>query len=181
MRELHARVDERLSPNPDERLDLLLAMNDADLLELLAVCVGASIDARISQPTERTKARGIAEAVELNMSAHWSATASTYFGHVTKKLILEAVGEFSPDSVNRLSALKRKDMAEEAERLARGTGWLPPPLRRPLRQHAIQRGTSSSSADDAIDGISCGHADDADVAVADDKLEGDREAEREAA
>src|SRR5690606_5006199 len=31
MLDLHARAEERLSPNPDERLDQLLAMNDADL------------------------------------------------------------------------------------------------------------------------------------------------------
>jgi len=85
----------------------------------------------------------------------------------------------SPD--NRLSALKRKDMAEEADRLAHGTGWLPPALRRPLRQHANHRAKPSSSADDASGGISREYADDADVAVADDKLDAEHQSEREAA
>ena len=113
------------------------------------------------------------------MSAHWSATTETYFGHVTKKFILEAVPEFAPEHVNRLTALKRKDMAEEAGRLAHGKGWLPPALRRPLRQHAPQRVKPSSN--EASDGISCQHPDDADVAVADDKLDAERDSEREAA
>jgi len=91
-----------------------------------------------------------------------------------------AVGEFSTEHVNRLAALKIKDMAEEAERLARGTGWLPPLMRRPLRQHADENGKPSSAADDASDGI-CEHADDDDVPVADDGLGGEHEAEREAA
>jgi ParB family chromosome partitioning protein len=40
-------------------------------------------------------------------------------------VILEAVGEFAPESVTRLAKLKKADIASEAERLADGTGWMP--------------------------------------------------------
>ncbi len=40
-------------------------------------------------------------------------------------MILQAVGEFAPESVHRLAKLKKADIASEAERLAGGTGWMP--------------------------------------------------------
>lgn len=59
------------------------------------------------------------------MAAWWQPTADGYFQHVLKAAILEAVGEFAPESVNRLAKLKKADIASEAERLADGTGWMP--------------------------------------------------------
>ena len=40
-------------------------------------------------------------------------------------MILDAVGEFAPESVHRLAKLKKADIASEAERLADDTGWMP--------------------------------------------------------
>ena len=40
-------------------------------------------------------------------------------------MVLQAVGEFAPESVNRLAKLKKADIASEAERLAKGTAWMP--------------------------------------------------------
>src|SRR3546814_5747050 len=45
--------------------------------------------------------------------------------HVSKAVILDAVGEYAPEHVNRLAKLKKADIASEAERLADGTGWMP--------------------------------------------------------
>ena len=59
------------------------------------------------------------------MAARWKPSAEGYFKHVSKAVILEAVGEFAPDSVTRLAKLKKADIASEAERLADGTGWMP--------------------------------------------------------
>ena len=59
------------------------------------------------------------------MAAWWQPTAEGYFKHVSKAVILQAVGEFAPHSVNRLAKLKKADIASEAERLADGTGWMP--------------------------------------------------------
>src|SRR3546814_1841384 len=59
------------------------------------------------------------------MAAWWKPTAEGYFKHVSKAVILDAVGEYAPEQVNRLAKLKKADIASEAERLADGTGWMP--------------------------------------------------------
>ena len=59
------------------------------------------------------------------MAAWWKPSAEGYFKHVSKAVILDAVCDFAPDSVNRLGKLKKADIASEAERLADGTGWMP--------------------------------------------------------
>jgi ParB family chromosome partitioning protein len=59
------------------------------------------------------------------MAAWWKPTAEGYFNHVSKAVILEAVQQFAPEQVTRLSTLKKADIASEAERLADGTGWMP--------------------------------------------------------
>lgn len=41
-----------------------------------------------------------------------------YFTRVPKAVILDAVGEYAPESVNRLAKLKKADIVREAERLA---------------------------------------------------------------
>src|SRR5256885_17238666 len=59
------------------------------------------------------------------MAAWWQPTAEGYFKHVPKAAVLQAVGEFAPESVNRLAKLKKADIAREAERLVNGKGWMP--------------------------------------------------------
>ncbi len=67
----------------------------------------------------------LAQAVGLDMAGWWKPTAEGYFNHVSKAVILEAVQQFAPSHVTRLSKLKKTDIASEAERLAEGTGWMP--------------------------------------------------------
>ena len=59
------------------------------------------------------------------MAAWWTPTADSYFNHVSKAVILDAVQRFAPSHVTRLSKCKKADLASEAERLAQGTGWMP--------------------------------------------------------
>lgn len=64
------------------------------------------------------------------MAAFWSPTADSYFGRVTKALILDAVREaVSPDAAARIAGLKKAEMARAAERLMQGKRWLPEILR----------------------------------------------------
>ena len=68
----------------------------------------------------------LAEAVSLDMTAHWRPTARTYFGRVTKSHILDAVREaVSIEAADRMADMKKQDMAEAAEQLVVATGWLP--------------------------------------------------------
>src|SRR3546814_1312514 len=67
----------------------------------------------------------LAQAVGLDMAAWWKPTAEGYFRHIAKPAILEAVSQYAPAHVTRLSKLKKGDIASEAERLAEGSGWMP--------------------------------------------------------
>jgi ParB family chromosome partitioning protein len=64
------------------------------------------------------------------MTGTWSATASSYFSRVSKARVLDAVTEaVNPEEAGRIAGLRKTDMAEAAERLVEGKGWLPVPLR----------------------------------------------------
>ena len=103
----------------------LLAMEQGELVKLLAVCVAGAVDVVMLRATVQQPGEELAQAVGLDMAAWWKPTAEGYFKHVPKATVLQAVGEFAPESVHRLAKLKKADIASEAERLAKGTGWMP--------------------------------------------------------
>lgn len=77
-----------------------------------------------------TVARALASALALDMTAHWTPTARSYLGRVTKAHILAAVREaVGEEAVDRIAGMKKQAMAEAAEQLLAGTGWLPTVLR----------------------------------------------------
>jgi ParB family transcriptional regulator, chromosome partitioning protein len=79
----------------------------------------------------------LAAAVGLDMGvAGWAATADSYLGRVTTR-ILEAVREAKGDkAAGRISGLKKPDLVVAAEELLAGTGWLPEVLRTPTLMRA---------------------------------------------
>lgn len=116
----------KLPKEPAKLYAALLKMSVEDLNKLLAVCVSFTVEAVTSNPTEGDSGADIlAKTCKLDMRKGWEATAESYFKHVPKPLILAAVGEFAPDQVPRLADLKKSDLASEAEKLAKGKGWLP--------------------------------------------------------
>ncbi|CUJ52913.1 ParB/RepB/Spo0J family partition protein [Achromobacter xylosoxidans] len=113
---------------PEDSADLfaaLLAMEQGELVKLLAVCVAPAVDVVTPRATPEQPGAELAQAVGLDMAAWWQPTAESYFKHVSKAVILDAVGQYAPAHVNRLAKLKKADIASEAERLASGTGWMP--------------------------------------------------------
>ena len=74
----------------------------------------------------------VAQAVDLDMvEAGWEPTADTYLNRVPKDRILEAVREAKGEGTAQLlDHLKKGEMATEAERLLKGSGWLPEVFRR---------------------------------------------------
>ncbi|GAO23994.1 TPA: ParB/RepB/Spo0J family partition protein [Burkholderia contaminans] len=125
LREMQEVWRERLPQDSAELFTALLAMEQAELMALLAVCVASTVDVVTPRAVPHQPGAELAQAVELDMAAWWKPTAEGYFKHVSKAVILQAVGEFAPHSVNRLAKLKKADIASEAERLADGTGWMP--------------------------------------------------------
>ncbi|MBX3477296.1 MAG: ParB/RepB/Spo0J family partition protein [Brevundimonas sp.] len=122
---------------PEEARDLwavLSPMAPSDLLDLMACCAGVGLyavrDPHDRKPDALAHAETLATATGLDMTGTWSATAASYFSRVSKARVLEAVTEATtPEEAGRIAGFKKGDMAEAAERLVEGRGWLPPVLR----------------------------------------------------
>ena len=125
---------------PREATDLwaALAASDGDTrLRLFAHCIGLSVNAVHDPYTRRPRALAhadvLAQAVDLDMAAaEWTPTVDSYLGRVTKARILQAVREAKGEHAAQLiDHLKKGEMAERAQELLAGSGWLPEPLRTP--------------------------------------------------
>ena len=139
LRELQQAWGEKLPENSAELFAVLLAMEQCELVKLLAVCVASTVDAVTPRATLHRPGEELAQAVGLDMAAWWKPTAEGYFKHVSKVVVLDAVGEFAPEHVNRLAKLKKADIASEAERLADGMGWMPAFFKTEGPQDAAQK------------------------------------------
>jgi len=130
-------------------------LDHASLMALLAHCASLTVNA-VKLPWESNRRRAhetadkLARAVALDMTAHWTPTVRAYLGRVTKAHILAAVREALDDeAAERIADLKKQAMAETAEQLLAGTGWLPPVLRtaRPAWLADEQSGAFATEAD----------------------------------
>lgn len=101
---------------------------------LFAHCVALTVNA-VKLPWERrpralATADRLAEAVTLDMTGYWRPTVRSYLGRVTKARVLEAVREaVSCEAAERMTQMKKAEMAKAAEQLLAATGWLPSLLR----------------------------------------------------
>jgi len=127
----------RLPQEPERLWDFVTGLADAERLELLAHCAALSVNA-VRAPHGQagdevtSHADALAQALKLDMSKYWSATAGSCFGRVSKERIIEAVREgASEDAARRIAGLKKQEMAAAAEQALAGRGWLPPSLRLP--------------------------------------------------
>ncbi|MET4177808.1 hypothetical protein ABIB99_008941 [Bradyrhizobium sp. LA6.1] len=82
------------------------------------------------RPRALATASRLAGAVALEMTGYWRPTVQSYLGRVTKAGILEAVREgVSEEAAERISGMKKTEMAIAAEQLLAATDWLPSVLR----------------------------------------------------
>ncbi|RVC05483.1 chromosome partitioning protein ParB, partial [Mesorhizobium sp. M7A.F.Ca.AU.001.01.1.1] len=122
----------------------IASLDHASVMALFAHCASLTVNA-VKQPWERKPcahetANRLATAVNLDMTAHWTPSVRTYLGRITKAHILDAVREAaSEDAAERLSDLKKQPMAEAAEQLLAGTGWLPALLRTEQPAMSVER------------------------------------------
>jgi ParB family chromosome partitioning protein len=126
----------RLSGDSGQLWNAIMELTPAELLDLIAVCAALSVDAThtktgdYSNRQRMVHADQLAETLRLDMSKHWTPTAESYFGRVSKKAICLAVAEAAGESVAfRIQDLKKPVMAAEAARLVAGSGWVPAVLR----------------------------------------------------
>ena len=149
LRELQQVMGDALPQDSAELFAALLAMEQGELVKLLAVCVASTVDVVTPRVMPRQPGAELARAVGLDMAAWWQPTAEGYFKHVSKAVILDAVGEFAPESVHRLAKLKKADIASEAERLADGTGWMPAIFKAEGPQEVTPEDASEDGAEEA--------------------------------
>ena len=140
-----------LPKEPAELWHTLIAFDGDSRQALFAHCVSLSLNAMFEPYNRRPRALAhadrLAEALGLDMvAAGWSPAIENYLGRVTKAQILSAVREAKGEQAAQLiDHLKKGEMAERAEALLAGSGWLPEPLRTPGRPIA-----SSSSASQEV-------------------------------
>jgi ParB family chromosome partitioning protein len=144
--ERHAAWEAELPLGDDATLwDYLTNLDQASRLSLLAHCLSFGINAlheKVNPYGSGISANGltrrmvqadiVAQAVDLDMvEAGWEPTVETYLNRVPKARIIEAVREAKGEGTAQLlDHLKKGEMATEAERLLKGSGWLPEVLRR---------------------------------------------------
>ena len=132
----HARWAAQMPRDVTGLWTFVVELDHDSRMALFAHCVALTVNA-VKLPMERkpramATADRLAEAVSLDMTAHWTPTARSYFGRVTKSHILDAVREaVSIEAADRMADMKKQDMAEAAEQLVVATGWLPALMRTP--------------------------------------------------
>jgi ParB family chromosome partitioning protein len=145
-----------LPKEPADLWDGLLTFDGDSSQGLFAHCVSLSVNAVHESYNRRPRALAhadrIAQAVDLDMAAAgWTPTVGNYLGRVTKARILAAVREAKGARAgDRIEHLKKAEMAEQAETLLAGSGWLPEPLRTPGRD------MPNAVESDAIDPVEAG-------------------------
>jgi ParB family chromosome partitioning protein len=102
------------------------------LLELLALLAGTAVNA-VQRGRGRTEALRqsdqLAEALSLDMAAHWTPHAEGFFSRLTKaQLVAQLVEADHTNAAETMTSRKKADAAELAATTL-GDGWLPQPLR----------------------------------------------------
>lgn len=100
------------------------------VLELLAFCVAASLDATLEREKDSPEFVALGKALNLDMTKWWRATAASYFDHVPRECTVKVVTEaVSATAALPLEKLPKQAAAEAAERAVADAGWLPAMLR----------------------------------------------------
>jgi len=137
--ERHQSWRASLPKESGELWDVLQGWDGDSRHALFAHCVAQGVNAVHEAWNRRPRALAhadrLAQAVDLDMAAEgWTPTVDGYLGRVTKARILQAVAEGRGQrDADRIEHLKKGEMAEQAQVMLTGSGWLPEPLRTPGR------------------------------------------------
>lgn len=115
-----------------------LDQDQATLLELLAYCLGTSVQGvRHTESTRPTELDALASTIGIDVSQWWEPTAESYLNHVSKDQVVAAVTDkLGAEQAAPLLKLKKIQTVEQAQQLLQGKGWLPQPLQIATRSQA---------------------------------------------
>lgn len=151
---LHAAINNlrgRLPSDATELAQWCLCQPQSDLLAILAVLAGASVDA-VHRKADRADcgrlktADELAVAVALDMTGWFAPTAENYFSRVSRAQILAAIDGAKGLHAPALEKLKKSELAKRAEDLLSGTGWLPAPMRGACEADSIESDNNIEAA-----------------------------------
>lgn len=135
----HGRWASQLPQAPSDLWSFIAELDHDSRMALFAHCVALTMFA-VRAPWEQkplglATADTVASVLDLDMNRYWKPTARSYFGRVSKENILAAVCEpVGSEAAERIAGIKKVAMAEAAEQLLAGTGWLPQ-LMKPSAAH----------------------------------------------
>ena len=132
--EAHEAWTERMPRDVADLCAFIVGLDDERRLALLAHCASRTVNAlRLPwdrKPRSLETANKLATALALDVAKDWTPTVDSYLGRVTKAHVAAAVAEgVSEEAADRIADMKKPDMAQAAEQLLAGTGWLPTVLR----------------------------------------------------
>lgn len=150
--ELAKRFGDHVPGNPADIFEWCLERDQFELVELLAFAASHSIDAvkdkHDFRKRQRAHAEVLAQALNLDMTTYFEATAESYFNHLTRDGIEAALTEIKgAQAASRIGRIKKAEAAAYAEAQTKGTAWLPHPIR-PVSTIV------ETNTDDAVDGDS---------------------------
>ncbi|MET4418840.1 ParB N-terminal domain-containing protein [Bradyrhizobium sp. RT3a] len=130
----HANWARQMPRDAAQLWEFVVELDHDSRMALFAHCTALTVNAvKLPfdlRPRALATASRLAGAVALDMTGYWRPTVRSYLGRVTKAGILEAVREgVSEESAQRISGMKKAEMAAAAEELLAATDWLPPLLR----------------------------------------------------
>lgn len=124
-----AELESRLPDDKNEYFGWLMARADDELLEILAFCTAATIDATTGSAGQ-TPAPALFAALNIDMADWWTPTADSYLGNVPKSKVIEAVSEAAGGAAaHGLDKMKKAELLASAQSKLESTRWLPAPLR----------------------------------------------------
>lgn len=147
--EQHEAWAERMPRDVADLWGFIVALDHEKRSALLAHCAARTVNAlRLPwdrKPRTLQTADRLASALVLDVAKDWTPTVDSYLGRVTKAHIIEAVTEgVSEDAARRIADMKKPDMAQTAEQLLAGSGWLPAVLRTPNDADLAQRAVADA-------------------------------------
>ena len=158
IRERHENWAKALPKDSEDLWDSLGEWDSDSRASLFAHVVSLSVNAVHEawnrKPRALVHADRLAEAVGLDMARCWTPTVDTFLGRVTKARIQQAVAEAKgKPAADRITHLRKGDMATEAEALLADSGWLPEPLRTPGQAATADVETSDSAVAETAENV----------------------------